>query len=123
MKYNGETSLTVVEALRHGVAVIVRDVGWYAELPNNVVFKVKNEQGAIRATAELIQDDSKRMALAKNAQTYLEENYSHKKYSKNIYDLCVEVESGNSLNSEISILAKKSANKSDLIAKINKKAV
>lgn len=41
--YRGEASRTVLEALRYGVVPIVSNIGWFAELPDEIVIKVDND--------------------------------------------------------------------------------
>src|SRR5690606_40548765 len=59
--YNGETSLTVLEALRHGTVPIVRRIGWFDELPDEVVFKVNKESEVIAAIETLTRSEERRV--------------------------------------------------------------
>ena len=70
----GETSASVVGALGLGKAVVVTDVGWYAELPDGVVAKVplgEHEGDLLVATLELLaEDDRVRRGLGEAAAAY-----------------------------------------------------
>lgn len=84
MKYQGETSLTVLEAMRHGVVVIVRDIGWYSELPDDAVVKVRTKEDAIAAALELSKDRKRLEQIAAKAKQYIIDNHSHEMYAKEI---------------------------------------
>jgi len=45
--YRGETSAATLEAIRFGVIPIVRNVGWYKEMPDDVVIKVDDSNEII----------------------------------------------------------------------------
>lgn len=82
--YHGETSRSVLEAMRHGAVVIVKDVGWYGELPDDVVVKVANEQEVLKAIKALLAAPKHRRAIAQQARQYLRENYNYKLYAENL---------------------------------------
>lgn len=82
--YHGETSRSVLEAMRHGAVVIVKDVGWYGELPDDVVVKVANEQEVLKTIKALLADPQRRQAIAKQARKYLRENYNYKLYAEKL---------------------------------------
>jgi glycosyltransferase involved in cell wall biosynthesis len=70
----GETSASVVGALALGKAVVVSDVGWYAELPDGVAARVplgEHEADLLAATLELLAgDDRLRAGLGEAAASY-----------------------------------------------------
>jgi glycosyltransferase involved in cell wall biosynthesis len=70
----GETSGAVVRALTLGKPLVVSDVGWFAELPDDVAFRVpldRNEVAVLAAAFELLADnDEVRGALADRALAY-----------------------------------------------------
>ncbi len=84
VNYHGETSLSTLEAMRYGVVVIVNDVGWYAELPNDTVVKVKNEDQVIKAVQDLAENPEKRKKISENARKYIQENYTYAAYAHDI---------------------------------------
>jgi glycosyltransferase involved in cell wall biosynthesis len=51
----GETSGIVVRALSLGRPLVVSDVGWFAELPDEAVFKVPAGDAEVRAVAEALE--------------------------------------------------------------------
>ncbi|HVG29366.1 MAG TPA: glycosyltransferase family 4 protein [Pyrinomonadaceae bacterium] len=70
----GETSGTVCRALAAGVPVVVSNVGWYAELPDDCVVKIDaGEAGGaqLRAhLARLIEDEPLRRRIGANARRH-----------------------------------------------------
>ena len=88
--YRGETSLTALEAMRYGTAVIVRDVGWFSELPDKAVVKVNTSDELITELSSLVQDEQRRKQIGKNAQECTAFAFSPKKYVQSIEDLISE---------------------------------
>jgi glycosyltransferase involved in cell wall biosynthesis len=84
LAYNGETSNTTLEAMRYGVVAIVRDIGWYAELPNDVVVKVKTPEDVLTALEQLANDPKKRQAIGKKARDYVAAEFSQEKYVQSL---------------------------------------
>ena len=87
--YNGETSLTVVEALRHGVVPVVRRIGWFDELPNDVVEKVKTEADVLNALRTLRDDKSLLSKKQTSAKAYAASVHTYKQYAAGLHDLVV----------------------------------
>lgn len=85
--YHGETSLTVVEAMGHGVVPIVRDVGWYAELPDEVAIKLQDERGVIDSIMLLIADRDKLLTMKQLGALYVERNHTYGAYARSIYTM------------------------------------
>ena len=71
----GETSASVLRALAVGTPVIVSDVGWYAELPDDVCAKIAHdgtESGQLFAALESWQRDrASRLAAGERARTFV----------------------------------------------------
>jgi glycosyltransferase involved in cell wall biosynthesis len=82
--YNGETSLTVVEALRHGVIPIVRNVGWFSELPDNVAIKIDKEEQVVAAIKQLQENEKLLNDMKLAAKSYAEEELSYVGYAEKI---------------------------------------
>jgi len=80
--YHGETSRSVLEAMRHGAVVIVRDIGWYGELPNDVVVKVRAENEIVPTIRELIADPQRIQTIGQAAKAFLMREYGYKKYAE-----------------------------------------
>jgi glycosyltransferase involved in cell wall biosynthesis len=72
--YMGETSASLIRALLLGKASIVTDIGWFAELPNDVVIKIPVEGEEIKLLRDsidrLISDPAYRQNLEMNARMY-----------------------------------------------------
>jgi glycosyltransferase involved in cell wall biosynthesis len=86
VNYNGETSKSTLEAMRYGAAVVVKDVGWFGELPDDTVVKVDNEMDVLEAVKKLIQSGQKRIAIGDSARSFLSSEYSYSKYAKQLAD-------------------------------------
>lgn len=80
MTYKGETSNTTLEAMRQGVVTIVRDIGWFSELDDDVVIKVKSPDEAISAARELINDVDSIAAIGQRARAYVAREFTQQAY-------------------------------------------
>jgi glycosyltransferase involved in cell wall biosynthesis len=120
MLYQGETSLTVLEAMRYGTAVIVRDIGWYSELPDDVVFKVKTKDKAIEAVNYLINNPKELLAVGKNAKSYIKNNHSHLAYAKSIYDITNSKVEGSKIFQQSKYIKQNQPNRKKLIDFVKK---
>lgn len=80
MKYQGETSLSTLEAMRQGVVVVVRNIGWYAELPDESVVKVESIDEISLKLNKLVKDPKSLARISKNAVEYVKKYHSHEKY-------------------------------------------
>jgi len=87
MKYQGETSLSTIEAMRQGVVVIVRNVGWYSELPDNAVIKVESEKEVTDILNQLKSDPDRLARISSEAIQYINSNYSYKQYAEGLIKL------------------------------------
>ena len=73
----GETSGSAIRALSLGRPLVVSDVGWFSELPNDVVLKVpvdEYEVATLEAAIALAADRGS--ALGANARTYVEREHA-----------------------------------------------
>jgi glycosyltransferase involved in cell wall biosynthesis len=73
----GETSGSVIRALSLGRPLIVSDVGWFSELPDDVALKVpvdEYEVATLEAAIELAVDHG--VSLGANARRYLDRKHS-----------------------------------------------
>jgi glycosyltransferase involved in cell wall biosynthesis len=86
VNYNGETSLSTLEAMRYGVAVLVNDIGWFSELPDSTVVKVKSELDVIEAIRLLIKQPEIIVATGKAARKYLAREYTYAQYANLIQE-------------------------------------
>lgn len=75
----GETSGSLCRIMAAGVASIVSDAGWFAELPENCVVKVDMDNctdALLEAyLARLIEDEQLRARIGENAQKYVFKNH------------------------------------------------
>lgn len=85
--YRGESSLSTLEAMRGGAAVVVRRTGWFDELPDEVVFKVDEMDEVPGAVRQLVEDHERRAEIGRRARAFLAENYSFKKYAEELAEL------------------------------------
>jgi len=84
--YRGETSLTVLEAMRYGcVAIVNGDLGWFSELPDNAVVKISNQEDVVVAIRSLTNSPAGRKKIAVAAQEYIQSNHSPSEYIKLIH--------------------------------------
>lgn len=80
--YNGETSRTAIEAMRYGVNVIVKDIGWFGELPKGVVHKVKNTHELVNVLQSVLLDEGLRDRVSEEARKYTSKELGFSKYAK-----------------------------------------
>lgn len=87
LSYKGETSLTTLEQMRFGGTVMVRDFGWYSELPDDTVVKV-NEIDAVLPVLKALVDDHKKLEIInQKSLDYIRRNHTHEQYAKSMNDL------------------------------------
>jgi hypothetical protein len=82
LHYNGETSLATIEAMRQGVVVLVRDVGWYGELPDDVVVKVKDTEEVFNQLKKFTKSRTQLQSISRRAKAYIAKHYSHEQYAQ-----------------------------------------
>ena len=82
--YYGESSYATLEAMRHGVAVVVRDIGWYAELPDEVVIKVQSPDQIQQAVQRLVSRPDELETISRSAMEYVQEHHSFQKYAHDL---------------------------------------
>lgn len=83
-KYNGETSLTVIEAMRYGAVPFVRNVGWFAELPDTCVCKLENENELISALEVFRSNPQQQEVMAMSARELTDKDFSYEQYAEGI---------------------------------------
>src|SRR5581483_9545887 len=81
MSYQGETSKSTIEAMRAGVVVIVRNIGWYSELPDDVVVKVDNIDEVFSRLHELMNNRAELRQISKRARDYIANEFGHEQYA------------------------------------------
>lgn len=105
--YRGETSAATLEAMRFGVIPIVRKIGWYDELPDDLVLKASSPAEVIEVLRKITQADSaKRYEMSKRAQNYVRDKFNYAAYSEHVFNF-VSKHNSNTINDKISQLLKK----------------
>ena len=90
----GETSAAALRALAHAKPIIVFDLGWYSELPNEVGMKIRpmDEDGVVQAMHTILQNYAQ---FARNAHHYIEMNHAPKEvaqqYALFLRQICGEI--------------------------------
>lgn len=79
--YKGETSNTTLESMRQGVVTIVRDVGWYSELPDDAVIKVNSPEQVFDRLRELVKHPEQMIAIGKRAKAYVQKHFTQEQYA------------------------------------------
>jgi len=87
----GETSAIVMRALQLGIPTIVNDIGWYAELPGDIVRKLPVHDCASllgRMLLDLVSDEASFQGWANNCQAFAIEEFSLEEYGAQYRKLC-----------------------------------
>jgi glycosyltransferase involved in cell wall biosynthesis len=80
-KYQGEASYSTLEAMRFGVPVLVRsDFGWYSELPDGSVIKVKEEKDIITAVLKLKNNAQEKRDISEKAREVTKSTFNAEQY-------------------------------------------
>jgi len=80
-QYNGETSLTVLESMRFGVVPVVKNEGWYGEIPQSSVVSVDNTDDLLDILSALINNKNLLNKISKNAIVYTRTQHTYGSYS------------------------------------------
>jgi len=82
----GETSGNACRILGMGKPLIVSNIGWFSELPNDACLKVTadrhEDEFLLKSLTNLIEDESLRKRLGKNARIYAQKNLSLQESSR-----------------------------------------
>jgi len=78
--YHGETSYATLEAMRESVVPLVRDIGWFSELPDDVVVKVEFAEEAAAALKRLIGNREHLKVMAEKSYQYAIKQHSPSGY-------------------------------------------
>lgn len=116
----GYPSLAVIEAMRFGVVPIVKKIGWYDELPNNVVAKVKNEKELVKELKSLINNPAKREKIQHEARAFMRETHSYEVYAKSLHGL-ISSNTDTTKIDKVSVAIKKGASLSSIKKIIDQK--
>lgn len=77
--YHGETSLSTLETLRLGRPVIVNAVGWFKELPDELVYKVRTAKDITDAISKAMDDEKKKSSLNARVE-FIKRNHGVRPY-------------------------------------------
>ncbi len=78
--YHGETSLSTLEAIRQGKAVVVNNTGWFGELPDNVAIKINDQSEIVDAILRALEHETPTVEAAR--RDYIKRNHSIEDYVK-----------------------------------------
>lgn len=87
LAYKGETSGSTLSHMRYGGIALVRDFGWFSELPHDTVIKVTGPEATLAALREILDDEPRRMRLHQKSLAYMQQHHSHKAYAEGMYAL------------------------------------
>lgn len=93
----GETSASVIRMMSLGKPILVSDVGWYRELPNDVVIKIRvsedyEEKDLQDALVKLL-DKTERESIGQRAITYAHDQWDPILLTRRLLDFLIEVSS------------------------------
>lgn len=100
----GETSRSLCEQLIMGKPAIVVDVGWYSELPDDIVVKInpeRLEEILLSRLKDLMKNQHLRKKLAKNAKAYIQKEFSMDAFCKDLIDFIKNVNKNKTITSFI----------------------
>jgi glycosyltransferase involved in cell wall biosynthesis len=88
-------SASAIEEMLFGKPVIVTDTGFFSELPDDCVIKVKpcSESDVTDALRKLANDPSARMSIGARAKAFAETEFHPDRYAKQVVDFIWEVQS------------------------------
>jgi glycosyltransferase involved in cell wall biosynthesis len=108
--------------MRQGVVAIVRKVGWYDELQDDVVVKVESPEAVLTALRGLVADKKKLRTIGAKAKAYVTEHFSAEQYAQAMLDMLAKDQSNNpNAATAAALKAGKIKNATSLIAFLKKK--
>ena len=97
----GETSGSVLRLMSMGKPVIVSNVGWFSELPDNCCAKVDvdnfEEDLLLEYLKVLAFNEKLRIMMGKNARNYIEVEYNPEKVANEYYSFIKEIVKGSTI--------------------------
>lgn len=120
LEYRGETSCTVLEAMRYGVIPIVRNIGWYGELPDHLVVKVDALDDVLGQLKVVLYDDARRLKMSEDAKQFIESSFLHEYYANDIYELIDGLDNLKGLNATIARGLKNGTSHKQLLSIVEK---
>ena len=117
-EYRGETSLSTLEAMRHGCVVVLSNLGWFGELPNDAVIKVSDHIELVANVRSLIVDGAKRHQLGGAARQYVQKYHSQEKYVEDLVRLMHNENGRKSINRKRANIIKSSSSLTEIEDKL-----
>jgi glycosyltransferase involved in cell wall biosynthesis len=123
-EYKGETSSSVLEAMRYGCTVMVNgSTGWFKELPDNAVAKVNDPAELEVVLRRLISSSNDRFIIGAAAKEYVAKQHRPKDFGITLKELFNDVISANTANSKLSKIIRESKNLKELEKKLRDKDI
>jgi glycosyltransferase involved in cell wall biosynthesis len=95
----GETSRSVLQIMASQKPVIISDVGWFAELPDDACLKVDvneyEEETLLQYMLALSSNPELKKTIGKNAQDYVKKEHEPNKVSHDYYSFMKNIFEGN----------------------------
>lgn len=91
MEYRGETSCTVLESMRYGVVPVVRNIGWYGELPDDCAVKIDSLDDVVPTLHKLVEDKQLRRSIGTAGKQMIERGFLHEYYATVLDELIDEI--------------------------------
>lgn len=85
-KYNGETSKSCIDSFRHGIVVIVNNIGWFSEIPDNCAIKINNTKDIVKTISYLIDNPNELKNRSINSQKLVKSKFNTETYIKTIFN-------------------------------------
>ncbi|HWB38946.1 MAG TPA: hypothetical protein VG604_01775, partial [Candidatus Saccharimonadales bacterium] len=118
-QYNGESSQTVIDALRYGVVPIVRRIGWFDELPDDCVEKVDSEDEVLAAVTRLVTKADYLKQKKQAAKQYAVDTYGYERYADQLQKFIIDnYSNAKTPNGKLAAAIRAGAKKSDLLKQL-----
>jgi len=82
--YRGETSYTLLSAMKYGVPTVVKDIGWFAEIPSKCVIKINRFNEISNIIKGLIKDRDIYNNIGNNGYKLIRADYSRTSFIKQL---------------------------------------
>jgi glycosyltransferase involved in cell wall biosynthesis len=89
LAYRGETSASTLSHMRYGGIALVRDFGWFGELPDDAVVKVERPEDTLEALQKVMANPANRQKLHAAALAYMQAQHSLRAYAENTHRLII----------------------------------
>jgi glycosyltransferase involved in cell wall biosynthesis len=110
MDYRGETSASVINAMKYGITPLVRNIGWYAELPDDCAIKVNSIDEVPSAIKSVVSHPQLLRTMGQKCYEYISDSCTYQKYVEIINQLIEQTDDVN-YNMRLSKLIKQGITK------------